>query len=407
MKMNIEVLFVIILLIFNLGVGGFLIFLLASIDSPGIYAEITISGLSSDEIELDTKLDVSNSNPFDVYVKNIKVISKTGDGIEFTRFSFNGGEVPSNNEKTFTAKKNVSLNGDVPRVLKNIITADVGVRFLGVIEKNIPVEALVVVSVEELLDELAIPDIIIHAGIKEINEKGLVFNADIDISNPNDIELSVNDIVVYLKTEKDVSVGTMHLQGGTLKPQDNITLNAIGNLSFEALDAESISIDLVGEASANVAGITQSLTLTASAILDVPDLSELFSLEDSSFGFSIAGEFKFRLKGIITTIRFKVFNPSNLPLEAKNLVCSISGVTGDDKKIVVEKEMQACKIASKNEVCISTNLTIPYIKLLTSGTGRLLPDWLSVQIKGGFSIDGTNQSIPISINGFLDPHILT
>ena len=68
--------------------------------------------------------------------------------------------------------------------------------------------------------------------------------------------------------------------------------------------------------------------------------------------------------------------------------------------------MDTCIIPSKNEVCIKTNLTIPYLSLITSGSDKLLPEWFVISIKGNFSIEGTNQKIPMSFNGYISPHFI-
>jgi LEA14-like dessication related protein len=372
-----------------------------------MHADISIVGYSKNDLKLQTKIDINNPNLFNLIVKDIKVVSETLNGKKFSSFTFEGGEVSGNNERSFSSLKTIELNGNLPRVLKNKITAEVGVIFFGIIEKNIPVELLVELSLDELLDDLEIPDIILHAGIKELLDDGILFNVEIEIDNPNNVELFVEDIVADLKTEEGINVGKINLKGGILSPRGKLKLDSTGNILFKALDAESINIDLVGKATANIAGISQSLNIAASAIIDVPSLSDLLNIENESFDFSLAGEFKIRARGIITTVRFKVYNPSKIPLIADNLLCSIYGATGDKKKFITQKEMDSCEIASKNEICINTKLRIPYIKLLTSGVGRIIPQWFGISIEGDFSFEETNQSIPISINGFVDPHVFT
>ena len=59
-------------------------------------AEIDITELTSEEIQLETLVDISNPNTFDLILKNVKIASETKDGDEFTRYSFKGGDVPSN-----------------------------------------------------------------------------------------------------------------------------------------------------------------------------------------------------------------------------------------------------------------------------------------------------------------------
>jgi len=405
MKKNIKVALVFILIILNIIAGSFFIYLFFTIDAPSIYAEIDITELTSEEIQLETLVDISNPNTFDLILKNVKIVSETKDGDEFTRYSFKGGHVPSNAKKSFKSKDSIRLQGDIPKVFVNTITADVGVKFLGFIEKIIPIKAVIVLSVEDFINNITIPKTIIHGGIKDITEDGLVFAADIEITNPSNIELSVNDIFVELKTEDNESIGSIRIEGGILEPKGTLNLDISGIIEYEALNSKSIIIDVNSQATINVAGLTQSLTLSTSAIVDVPNLSDLLNLNNDLFDFSLFGEFKIRLRGIITTVDFKVFNPSNIPLETQDIKCIIYGVTGDKKKVIVEKDMESCIVSSKNEVCISTQIRIPYLKLIFSGTDRIFPEWISIRLEGNFAINGTTQMVPISINGYIDPYL--
>jgi hypothetical protein len=90
----------------------------------------------------------------------------------------------------------------------------------------------------------------------------------------------------------------------------------------------------------------------------------------------------------------------------KNIKCIIYGLTGENKKIIAEKDMKPCLVLSKNEVCISTQIRIPYLKLIFSGTGRIFPEFFGLSLEGNFAINGTKQIIPISINGYINPHLL-
>jgi hypothetical protein len=403
MKTNIEVIIVIILIILNLIVGGFFILLYFTINAPDIYAEIEITELTSEELKLNTLVDVSNDNSFDLIVKNVIIVSETKDGDDFTRYTFKGGSVPSNDKKTFVSEDSITLLGEIPKVLINTITADVGVKFLGFIEKIVPVKAVIVLSVENFINDISIPEIQIQGGIDEITEEGLIFAADIEISNPSDIELKIDDIIVDLKTEDEDSVGSITLDGGTLEPKGTLNLDVSGILEYEALNSKNVIIDVNGKATINVAGLSQSLNLSTTAIIDIPNLSDLLNLNDDSFDFSLFGEFKIRLRGVITAVDFKVFNPSNIPLEAQDIKCIIYGITGENKKLIAEKDMDNCIVPSKNEVCISTQITIPYLKLIFSGTGRIFPEWFGIRLEGNFAINRTTQMIPISINGYVDP----
>ncbi|KYK20011.1 hypothetical protein AYK24_04355 [Thermoplasmatales archaeon SG8-52-4] len=405
MKTNIEVVFVIILIILNLTVSSFFIFLFFTINAPDIQARIEIADLTSEEIKLDTLINISNDNPFDLILKNVKIISKTKEGNPFTRYSFNGGIVQSNEKKSFKSKDNIKLQGEIPKVIVNTITADVGVKFLGFFEKIIPVKAIIIMSIEDFIENISIPKIKIHGGIEGITEEGVVFVADVEISNPSKIELIINDIFVKLKTDTGNSVGAINLEGEKLEPLGKLNLDASGIINYESLNSKNIIIDVNGEAEINVAGLSQSIMLSTIAVIDVPNLSDLLNLNNDSFDFSLLGEFKIRLRGLITKIDFKIFNPSKIPLEAKDIKCIIYGITGENKKIVAEKDMNPCMVPSKNEVCISTQIRVPYLRLIFSGTRRILPEYLGISLEGNFAINGTNQKIPISINGYISPHL--
>jgi hypothetical protein len=229
----------------------------------------------------------------------------------------------------------------------------------------------------------------------------------IDIINPNNIELSVTDLIAQVTSESDVQIGTLIIDDSIILPQTSSAITAHGKLQFAALDADSIDITLSGTGTGYIAGIEQSLDVSASASIVVPSIEELLLLQNESLDFSLIAGFKVRFRGFLIDIQFKVYNPSNIPLEASNLVVTIYGVTNDQEKIIITQPMEPCLISSKNEVCIGSNLTIPYLRLLTAGTGRILPQWFKLTIAGDFAVEGTSQTLPISINGFVDPHIFT
>ncbi len=405
MKIEVEVVFVSILIILNLTIGGFFIFVINDIKSPDIYAEIEILDVTKDEIEFQVKMEISNSNIFDLIVKDVQIKIRRNNGDLFTELSFDGGKVKSHDEKTFFVNKKINFEGDIPQEFTSELKAKAGVLFLGLIKKEIPIKSTIKLSVEKLIDKIEIPNITIEAGFDEIVEDGLKFKSDIIMNNPNEIELSIEDINLDIITDDEKTVGEISIEDGILKAKDELNLKAEGLLKFEALDSEKLFIDLKTKASIYVAGIIQSINLSANANLIVPNLQDLLNLKNESMDFTIAGEFKLRFRGVLTNIKFSVYNPSNIPLEAKNLVCKIYGATGEDLKIIAENEMESCLIESKQKVCVGTDLVMPYLKILTSGTKRIIPEWFYLKIEGDFSIENTEQNIPISINGYVDPHL--
>jgi hypothetical protein len=387
-------------------ISGFFLYLITFIDSPEIHADIELTRVTSDEIVIETNLNINNPNPFDININKINVLSKTIDGKKFSEFSFDGGIIPSNNQKLISQINSINFTGDLPKEITNTISAEIGVKFFGIIEKIIPIEARVNLSLEKILNNITVPDIVLNARITELTENGIKFQANIELTNPSDIQLQIDDINIGLKTDQNKQVGSVSVDSGILKPRGIINLEASGELLYIALDAKEIKIDLTGKATGIIAGITQSLTLSASSIIEVPHLAELLSLDNDSLRAIVEGEFKIRLRGIITTVRLKIYNPTNIPVEGQDLVCRIYGVVGENQKVLAEKEMDLCMNESVYDICMESELIIKYFKLLTSGTGRIMPESLNIHIQGNISIKGTYQTIPLIVNGILDMRIL-
>ena len=99
-------------------------------------------------------------------------------------------------------------------------------------------------------------------------------------------------------------------------------------------------------------------------------------------------------------VELKIYNPSDIPLYANNLVCTFSRLDGDKTTLLAKKDMDPCEITAKHTICVKTELRIPYLTYLFSGSKKLLPDWIILNIVGDFSIAGTRQVFPISINAY-------
>ena len=127
---------------------------------------------------------------------------------------------------------------------------------------------------------------------------------------------------------------------------------------------------------------------------------------NESLGITISLDTKIQINGFLTTIGLALYNPSNIPLQANDLLCSVYGLTGNDQKMIAEKPMEASTLASKQHDYLETQILIPYIKLLTAGTTKILPDWFVIRIQGNFSIVGVQQSIPVTLYATINPHII-
>ena len=373
-------------------------------ESPDIEMKIDILDVNSEEIILGTNIEIKNPNNFDMIINNLNVESKTDDGKKIGEIKIKGGKINSNSKKTFESIDNLSFKSNKFKVLENTVETRIGVNFLGIIQKTIPLKITVITTVGELFKKLKQPDIEIHTTFDELTKDGVNFSTSVDLYNPTGFEFKIDNLLLDIITDEDKNVGQIEVKGDVVKPESREVFTSRGNIDYESLDAKQLYMNVKGVAGAKIAGITQNITFSADASFDIPEIKE-FVFNNETIDFGLPLQFKFRFTGILGTVGFKMYNPSNVPLLADNLICRIYRLDGDNKTLLGEEKMDACNIPPRQRICSKTEILLPYTKFLFSGAGKILPDWIVLRIDGDFSIDGTKQVFPISINGFVDPHL--
>jgi len=392
------------LILINVIVGAFLFLDIQILKAPVIHADIYPIELTPDQILLEARINVTNPNPFDISVENFKVVSTTSDGYEIGQFFIAGGNIPPNKEKTFTAQDELRFSNHDFTLIKNTITVDIGITILGIIKKTIPFEMTVDASLTNITNTIAVPVIHLQATVDDITRDGVQFSGTLDAYNPNSFEIFIENLSLKMQTEKNVDVGIVNLTGGILKPEGSLSIDVKGTLLFKVLDAKQILVNLSGRAGIQAAGIKKSIPFSVDIQFIVPDPGTLLSLNDT-FNFILSGDFKLRARGVLCTIEFTIYNPSKIPLDARNLICSIFRFDNNKTRLLGTQNMSPCTVEPKNEVCVSTQIRLPYSTFLFSGAHRILPDWFILTIKGNFSISGVNRSLPFAITGNLSPHL--
>jgi len=389
----------------NVVVAGFLFIDFQMFESPETIVYIDVVEVTSDEILLDARVDINNPNDFQLSISDFEVVSKTIDDVEIGRLFIDGGNIDSRGSKSFSVSDKFRFDGRDFNVLKNRVSARIGVNVFGFIRKTIPFEIIVVTSVDELMKSLDPPVINIIASFDRISDEGLDFSADLSVYNPNTFEFYIEQFNLDVETEKGVNVGELVIYGDVVKPKSNCNFYANGSVLFTALDAETLYFNLSGVAGGRVGGINKSVSFNTGASFEIPEISKFIFL-DENVDFMIPVQFKLRLDGIHSTVGFKIYNPSNITLVGRNLLCKIIRLDNDNQTVLGSKEMKACEIQPKNRVCVKTEMIIPYTKYFSVMSGSLLPDWIILRIEGDFSISGTRQAFPISLNAYVDPHLI-
>ena len=223
------------------------------------------------------------------------------------------------------------------------------------------------------------------------------------IFNPNNFTLIMKDILLTIESDLNEKVGSIEITSDEINPDSYKNFSINGNLSYTALNANRVYINLNAKAGAHIAGFQKIINISSKTQFEIPDIQELLLINGTT-DFSIFAEFKLKLDGVLTKIGFKIYNPSEITLQTNDLICYISSFFDNETRIIVKNDMQDCFIPSKQEICINTEVTIPYISLITSGSDKILPEWFVINIEGNFSISGTDQTIPISFNGYISPN---
>lgn len=391
------------LLLINIFVAIVIFVDIQIIKAPKTNVYVNFLEVTSEEILLETTIEMSNPNIFEISFKELKMKTSTKDDKKIGEINFDGGNIPSHQTKTFYSIDKIYFQdeGDFS-IIKNKISGRIGVTFLGFIHKTIPIEISVLASIKEIIDSMDIPEIDMKLDFDNLTSEGIEFTVKVELYNPTKIEFGIDEFSVIAKTEKNEEVGRLVIFGDIVKPKESCVFTSKGSLNYNAFDSNKIIFTLNGIAIGKIGGIEKRINISTDAELLIPNITE-FIFKNEPIDFQIPVQFKLRLRGIVSTVGFKIYNPSNIPLEGRNLICSIYRLDGEQKTMLGHEEMESCIILPHDRVCVSTKITIPYRTYLFSGPVRFFPDWIILTIDGYFSIAGTRQEFPISLNAYVDP----
>lgn len=404
-KISLGVLLLGILIIINVVIGGVLVFFVQDIREPKIDVEFNLSRITTDDLRFTAKISMTNNNQYDLVIKNLNIIGRTPDGDVILDVRFAVGSIPARQRRVFTTNETLAFSGDLSSKIYSSIQGIFGLNFAGIFEKTIPFHINITASFQDLFKNISSPALSIRAEVTEITETGILFQGSVGVNNPNLFEMSLENFTVRVETETGDLVGEISQIQGTIVPKGNTEFHLNGSLFYEALNAKTLNLIITGNAGVHLMGIDKTIPLSATAQLFIPDIKELL-FQNESLGITLSLEAKIRLRGFLTTIGLALYNPSKIPLQAHDLMCSIYGLTGKNEKLIAQKPMEASTLEPERQDFLETQILLPYLKMVTAGTGKLFPDWFVIRLQGNFSIAGVNQSIPVSIDATISPHLI-
>lgn len=395
----------VMLILVNVVIGGVLLFFIQNIHIPKIDVTLNLSQITTDELNFSVRISMDNDNHFDLIAKNLNIIGKTPDGNTIMDLRIPGGTVPAMRQRIFTANTTVSFNGKLSSRIYSSVQGIFGVNLAGIVEKTIPFQINLTASFQELFNDISVPSVSLFAEVNEITEAGVLFHATVNVQNPNLFEMSLDNVTAQVETENGAVVGGLSHISGNITPNGTSQFQFNGTFLYDALNAKTLTLRIAGNAGVHLMGIYKSIALSAAAYLIVPEIRQLL-FHNESLDIILSIDAKLRLRGFLTTIGLRLSNPSKIPLQANDLLCSIYGITGESKKIIAQKNMVPATLEPTIQNYLETQLLVSYVKLFTSGIKKIFPDWFVIQIEGSLSIVGVNQSIPVSINATINPHLL-
>ncbi|MBN1860906.1 MAG: hypothetical protein JW840_05540 [Candidatus Thermoplasmatota archaeon] len=404
-KISLGVLLLGILIIINAVIGGVLVFFIQDIREPEIDVEFNLSQITTDDLRFTAKISMTNNNQYDLVIKNLNIVGKTPDGDIILDVRFVGGSIPARQQRVFVTNETLAFSGDLSSKIYSSIQGIFGLNFAGIFEKTIPFHINITASFQDLFKNISSPRLSITAEVTEITENGVLFQGSVRVNNPNLFEMSLENFTTRVETEKGEQVGELSQIQGIIHANGTTDFPLNGTLFYEALNAKTLNLIVAGNAGVHLMGIDESLALSASTQLLVPDIKELL-FQNESLGITLSLEAKIRLRGFLTTIGLTLSNPSKIPLQAHDLICSIYGLTGENKKLIAQKPMEPSMLEPEKQDFLETQILLPYLKLVTAGTRKLFPDWFVIRLQGNFSIAGVNQSIPVSIDATISPRLI-
>jgi len=405
-KRNIIIIFTIFLILINILVAALIFLDIQIINAPKTEVLIDIIEVNSEEVILDVKLKMNNSNSFDIEIKEFIITSMNYENEEIGKLNITGGKITSDETRTFSGREKIIFKeSENFTVLKNRIQGKIGVTFLGFIKKTIPIDLIVLTTVEKIFENLEIPDFSVNAYLNDLNDEGIEFTTEVNVNNPTSLIYRIKNLFVDFTNEKGISVGSITVHGGSVEPKTSRIFYSNGTIHYDAFNEGTLILKLNGIAGVKVAGLNKNISFSTNSYLIIPDVKE-FVFKGEEIEFKIPVQFKLTLNGILSNVGFSFYNPSNVSLVGDNLRCSIYRLDGEKQTLLGEETMNPCEVKPGEQICVKTQILIPYLNYLISGSFRFIPDWIILRIEGDFHIAGTNQAFPLALNAYVDPDLI-
>ena len=387
--------------ILNIVAGAFLFLDIQQMTIPEMTLTLEVLNITADEAVLQTTVSINNHNSFPIFLQNLTMITVDENGNTINHLTIDGGETKAYENRTFTTTISIRFNGSLPNHLTSRLTGTFGTEFFGIIKKTFPLTFSIVTSLNNILEQFTLPHIHLSANFSDITQEGINFTGVIEITNPNTIDIEIENLSASITTETGLHVGAVHIQRETITAKTTKQLIGSGWILLKALDAESLRMTLTGDIIIYVAGIRKPMNLSVEADIVPPSLERLLS--DLPTEASLTGDYTYTLKdGLRDTVTFTIKNPNKLTLLADDITVQIYRVDGTKTRLLSNGTLPDGLITPQSTTVLQGDMFIPLTQLWPRRGERFIPDQLQVILRSNVTIQGFNQTIWIGVIGYQD-----
>ncbi|KYK23939.1 hypothetical protein AYK25_00810 [Thermoplasmatales archaeon SM1-50] len=390
-----------ILFIINIVVAAFIFVDIQVLTFPQTTLRIDVVEINSDEIIIRHDLQLFNPNSFEMILRDFQIVATTTEGEEVTNLTIEGGAIPGQSYRNFTGSGLIIMKGNLSGLLSSKVTGIIGLNFLGVVKKTVPLELTVLTSLKDALKKIALPTIGIRAEFGNITRHAINITTYLDVSNPNPFGMSVQAFNLNITTETGRTVGSFTIAGSQIPAETTVTLKGFGSVLIEALNAKKLVINLFAKAGANIAGINKSLPISVDIEIVIPDFNE-FIPANTPLELSLGVDLQRVRGGLKGNMSLEVYNPTKIPLIASDIVVFYYGVKNKQKYFITEGSLTSGELTPKNTTILYGDIILKYMKLLSFSGGGFLPDMVFAQLRANLSLPGVNLTIPVAIGTYID-----
>ncbi len=397
------IILIVIMLLINIIFGAFIFLDLRVLESPETTIHIELIEVNSEEVVIYQNIEIYNPNSYELFVENFKVITNTENGDEIARIIIEGGSIPSKERRNFSSNEIIAFQGEAQSILTSKITGTIGVKFLGLIKKTLPLSVNIITSASEVINEIDIPVVHVWGDFGEITTERINFTGTIEVYNPNSFEMFIEDLYAVVETETGENVGSLEVEGGTIPAKSSKSFIGEGSVLIIALNAETLTINIDSTAGVKIAGITKSISYSINTHLNIPKIEDIINLNTPTDAI-IKSDLRATLNGFVSDITLEIKNPNKIAILAKDIVISIFRIDNEESELIDGCSIEGGKAEPGEDLVLTARIPLSFRKLVYSRGKGFLPDALLIMVRANITIPGLDQHIWVGVSGYQDIH---